>query len=68
MKQYVYPSLKARIKTEYMIYLLALVFILIADSIGQIEIPMGPGKFILFPIFYALNSRHYFRPSGDKNC
>ena len=54
MKQYVYPSLKARIKTEYMIYLLALVFILIADSIGQIEIPMGPGKFILFPIFYAL--------------
>ena len=27
MKQYVYPSLKARIKTEYMIYLLALVFI-----------------------------------------
>ena len=27
---------------------------MIADSIGQIEIPMGPGKFILFPIFYAL--------------
>ena len=29
-------------------------FILIADAIGQIEIPLGPGKLILFPIFYAL--------------
>ena len=51
MKQYVYPSLKARIKTEYMIYLLALVFILIADSIGQIEIPMGRGSLYYFQFF-----------------
>ena len=54
MGNYVYPSLKSRIKTEYKIYLLALFFILIADSIGQIQIPLGPGKFILFPIFYSL--------------
>lgn len=32
----------------------AFVFILIADFIGQIKIPLGPGNFILFPIFYAL--------------
>ena len=49
-----YPSLKARMKNEYRIILAAFVFILIADSIGQIEIPLGPGKLILFPIFYAL--------------
>lgn len=54
MGNYVYPSLKSRLKTEYRIYLLALVFIIIADSIGQIQIPLGPGKFILFPIFYSL--------------
>lgn len=34
-----YPSLKARMKNEYRIILAAFVFILIADSIGQIEIP-----------------------------
>nr|WP_300326193.1 DUF3100 domain-containing protein [uncultured Anaerostipes sp.] len=54
MGDYVYPSLKSRMKTEYKIYLLALLFIAIADSIGQIQIPLGPGKFILFPIFYSL--------------
>ena len=54
MGDYVYPSLKSRIKTEYKIYLLALLFIAAADSIGQIQIPLGPGKFILFPIFYSL--------------
>lgn len=54
MGNYLYPSLKSRLKTEYRIYLLALIFILIADSIGQIQIPLGPGKFILFPIFYSL--------------
>ena len=54
MGDYVYPSLKSRIKTEYKIYLLALLFIAAADSIGQIQIPLGPGKFILFPISYSL--------------
>ncbi|MDO5406675.1 MAG: DUF3100 domain-containing protein [Eubacteriales bacterium] len=51
---YAYPSLGERIRTEWKIYLLAFVFILIADSIGKIEIPCGAGKFILFPIFYAI--------------
>lgn len=54
MGDYVYPSLKSRIKMEYKIYILALLFIAVADSIGQIQIPLGPGKFILFPIFYSL--------------
>ena len=54
MDKFVYPSLKERLKAEYKIYLIAFVFILIADSIGQIQIPMGPGQFILFPIFYSL--------------
>ena len=31
MGDYVYPSLKSRIKTEYKIYLLALLFIAAAD-------------------------------------
>lgn len=54
MENYVYSSLKERIKAEYKIYVMAFLFILIADSIGMIQIPLGPGKFILFPIFYAL--------------
>lgn len=54
MDKFVYLSLKERLKAEYKIYLIAFVFILIADSIGQIQIPLGPGQFILFPIFYAL--------------
>ena len=54
MDKFVYPSLKARLKTEYKIYIAAVIFILIADSIGQIQIPLGPGQLILFPIFYAL--------------
>ena len=38
----------------YCLYLLAFVFIVIADSIGQIQVPLGPGTLILFPIFYSL--------------
>lgn len=53
-KQYLYPSLTERLRSEWKIYLLAFVFILIADSIGQINIPLGAGRFILFPIFYSL--------------
>lgn len=51
---FAYESLGQRIKVEWKIYLLAFVFILIADSIGRIEIPIGKGMFILFPIFYAI--------------
>ena len=51
MDKYMYPSLKARIQAEYKIYLLAFLFIAIADKIGQIKIPFGLGTFILFPIF-----------------
>lgn len=51
---YVYPSTMARLKAEYKIFILAFVFIVIADSIGQIQVPLEPGTLILFPIFYSL--------------
>lgn len=53
-ENFAYESLGQRIKAEWKIYLLAFVFILIADNIGQIQIPCGKGMFILFPIFYAI--------------
>ncbi len=52
--EHAYPSLLARIKEEWKLYLLAFLFILIADTIGQIKIPVWKGTFIIFPIFYAL--------------
>lgn len=51
---YLYSSTWDRLRNEYKIFLLAFLFIIIADSIGQIQIPVGPGTLILFPIFYAL--------------
>lgn len=53
MKQqdFMYSGLGERLKKEWKIYLAALIFIIIADSIGQIKIPLGPGTLILFPIF-----------------
>ena len=51
---YVYGSLKERFAVEWKIFALAFVFILIADNIGQVKIPVGKGMFILFPIFYAI--------------
>jgi len=53
-ESFIYQSLGQRVKTEWKIYLLAFVFIMIADNIGQIRIPVGKGMFILFPIFYAI--------------
>lgn len=56
MKQetYQYPSLAARLKNEYRMIIAAFLFILVADSIGKIEISVGPGRLILFPIFYSI--------------
>ncbi len=54
MEKNTYAVLGERIRAEYKIYLLAFLFIAIADSIGKIQIPLGPGTFILFPIFYSL--------------
>lgn len=51
---YQYASLGERFRLEWRIFALAYGFILIADSIGQIKIPVGKGMFILFPIFYAI--------------
>lgn len=65
-ENYTYDSLRSRIKTEYKIILAAFVFILIADSIGQIQIPIGPGTFILFPIFYAILLGICSGPQGLK--
>ena len=49
-----YESLLERIKGEYKVYILAFIFILVADKIGKIAIPLKIGTFILFPIFYSL--------------
>lgn len=51
---YVYDSLKERLLAEWSIYVLSFIFILIADYIGQIKIPVWKGMFILFPIFYSI--------------
>lgn len=53
-ENYVYGSLKERLKAEYKIFIAGFIFILIADTIGQKKIPLGPGTLILFPIFYAI--------------
>ena len=53
-ENFAYESLGQRIRTEWKIYLLAFLFVLIADNIGQNKIPVGTGMFILFPIFYAI--------------
>lgn len=53
-EQMMYGSLHERVKTEYKIFILAFIFVAIADMIGQISIPLKIGKFILFPIFYSL--------------
>lgn len=51
---YMYSGLGERLKKEWKIYIAALIFIVIADSIGQIKIPLGSGTLILFPIFYSI--------------
>lgn len=51
---YLYSGLTERLRSEWKIYLAAFIFIIIADSIGQIRIPVGPGILILFPIFYSI--------------
>ena len=51
---YMYSGLGERLKKEWKIYIAALIFIVIADSIGQIRVPLGPGTLILFPIFYSI--------------
>ena len=54
MENNTYSSFSERIKSEYKLFIVAFIFILIAGSIGQIKIPLGPGQLILFPIFYSL--------------
>lgn len=51
---YAYVSLAERIRAEWKIYIVALVFAVVASAIGQIAVPVGPGQLILFPIFYSL--------------
>lgn len=53
-EEMMYGSLLERLKTEKKIYVFAFVFIVIAEMIGQISIPLKVGRFILFPIFYSL--------------
>ncbi len=53
-EEMLYGSLAERVKNEHKIFILAFIFILIAESIGKISIPLKIGTFILFPIFYSL--------------
>lgn len=53
-EEMLYGSLLERIKGEYKIFIMAFIFILVAESIGKITIPLKIGTFILFPIFYSL--------------
>lgn len=53
-ENYLYSGLSERLRSEWKIYLAACVFIIIADAVGQIRIPVGPGVLILFPIFYSI--------------
>ncbi|MGM0900562.1 MAG: DUF3100 domain-containing protein [Bacillota bacterium] len=49
-----YRSISERFKKEYRIYIVAFLILLLADSIGSFEIPMGPGMVLLLPIFYGI--------------
>lgn len=53
-QEYAYSGLWERIRTEWIIYALAFLFVIIADSIGQFRIPIWKGQLIIFPIFYSL--------------
>lgn len=49
-----YATLGERLRKEWRVYVGALALIVASDAIGKFEVPVGPGKLILFPIFYAL--------------
>lgn len=51
---YQYKTLGERFRTEWKIFLLAYIFVLIAELIGRKEFQFGRGMFILFPIFYTI--------------
>lgn len=51
----------ACIKGEWGLYMPALLFILVADTIGQIKIPVWKSAFIIFPIFCALFPGYFDR-------
>ncbi len=52
--KYRYENILQRLKFEAPIYLLGLGIVLVVDAIGKFEIPFGPGKFIIFPLFFAI--------------
>ena len=54
---YVYGSLRERFALEWKIYALAFAFILVADNIGQIKIPVGKGMFIPVHKFLSVEFR-----------
>jgi hypothetical protein len=54
MEKYDYKSIADRFKKEHRVYLVAFAIIIIADLIGTHQFPIGPGRLILFPVFYGL--------------
>lgn len=51
---YFYQTCKERIKSEYKIYLVALILAALADFIKEKRFSIGLGTIILFPVFYAI--------------
>lgn len=49
-----YKNLRARVKSEWKLYLVALIFTTIAEAIGTLSLHIGPGLITLFPVFYAI--------------
>lgn len=50
-EKYSYRSLQERLRQEYKLYLLAFVFIVIADGIGVIKLPIGKELLSYSPSF-----------------
>ena len=63
-EKYAYSSLKSRIQAEWKIYVLAFVFILIADSIGQVKIRWDRETYFV-PDFLCIDSWCAVRSAGD---
>lgn len=63
-----YNSVRERLKAEYKIFLLAFLFILIADTIGQIKIPFGPGTVYPVSDFLRNYSWRIKRTASTETC
>lgn len=64
--QYAYGSILERLKSEWKVYLGALVLVVLADLIGKKEINIGVGVLIIFPIVFSLIGGVILGPEAVK--